>query len=487
MTAHAATGKEAVKGLAPFSLKDAPSFIEAEFPVGRLSAETYNERKAGSGQILTALGSYWKGRKPLVMVRAVVLGCLLPATSSPAKDLEVFLMLMGMDDTAIGRRISGLQAKDIDPNWAEFSKLVVIEAGKNGVEKAIWRSGIDHEERDQLIREWVRGLPYDARLRFCLRPDEIEDGDLLSDIWPIVNDHLGTSAKSIEKLVQELGVARFGRSPKVADTFCGGGSIPFESARIGCDALASDLNPIAGMLTWGAFNIIGADWRTRNQIETTQRKVASEVDAEFMRLGIETDEKGNRAKSFLYCLETRCPKTGWMVPMAPSWVISKKRSVIARLVPDHDSRRYDIEVIEGVSAKEMAEAAQGTVRDGRLIHPLNPERSGVEIKTIRGDYRGADGVNRNRLRPWEKSDFCPRPDDIWQERLYCIQWMTRESLSKGRQETFFAAVTSADLERENQVRAIVAENLSKWQKSGLVPDMVIEGGDKTDEPIRTRG
>ncbi len=93
--------------------------------------------------------------------------------------------------------------------------------------------------------------------------------------------------------------------------------------------------------------------------------------------------------------------------------------MVAKLVPDHATKRYDIEIHSGVSAAEMAEAEQGTVRDGRLVHPMNPERSGVEIKTIRGDYRDADGVNRNRLRLWEKSDFVPRPDDIFQERLYC--------------------------------------------------------------------
>src|SRR2546423_13740172 len=85
-------------GLAPFSLKDAPSFIEAEFPVRRLSAEAYKERKAGAGQTLTALGSYWKGRKPLILVRAVVLGGLLPATDDAKADLDIFLKLMAMDD-----------------------------------------------------------------------------------------------------------------------------------------------------------------------------------------------------------------------------------------------------------------------------------------------------------------------------------------------------------------------------------------------------
>ena len=74
-----------------------------------------------------------------------------------------------------------------------------------------------------------------------------------------------------------------------------------------------------------------------------------------------------------------------------------------------------------------------------------------------------------------------------QERLYAIQWITKDTLGKSRQETFFAAVTEDDLARERQVEAIVRENLARWQDEGLVPDMPIEPGDKTDEPIRTRG
>ena len=75
----------------------------------------------------------------------------------------------------------------------------------------------------------------------------------------------------------------------------------------------------------------------------------------------------------------------------------------------------------------MAEAALGTVRDGRLVHPMNPERSGVDLKTIRGDYKDEAGNTRNRLRRWEVNDFMPRPEDIYQERLYAIQWITKAS------------------------------------------------------------
>jgi len=56
------------------------------------------------------------------------------------------------------------------------------------------------------------------------------------------------------------------------------------------------------------------------------------------------------------------------------------------------------------------------------------------IKTLRGDYKDTNGNNANRLRLWEKHDFKPRTDDIFQERLYCIQWITADSLDKKLKE-----------------------------------------------------
>lgn len=64
--------------LTPLALKDAPALIETVFPAQKVSFEAQAERKAVAAQTLTGLGSYWKGRKPLILVRAIVLGCLLP-------------------------------------------------------------------------------------------------------------------------------------------------------------------------------------------------------------------------------------------------------------------------------------------------------------------------------------------------------------------------------------------------------------------------
>lgn len=433
--------------ITPFSLKDSPSLIEHAWPTSKISEEVQKERKAGSGQTLTGLGSYWKGRKPLILTRAVLLASLMPATENREKDIEIFERLMAFDAQAMKRR---LPAKKHD---------LLVEGSY----------------REQVLA--------------ASRPEQMKEDELLKGIWSDVNAHLGTNASSIVEVVQQLGVMRFGRTPKVADTFSGSGSIPFEAARIGCDVYASDLNPVACMLTWGSFNIVGASPEAHAEMVKTQAQVLKAIDDEIVSLGVEHDEDGNRAKVFLYCLETRCPRTGYMVPLSPTWVISRTHKVIAKLIADHDNKRYDIEIVKNASGADIENAAKGTVRSSRLYHPVLNDELGVAIKDIRGDYRDDDGTNRNKLRLWEKSDFRPREDDIWQERLYCIQWMNGEDIAKGKKNprTWFAAPTEADLQREERVIEIVEENLAGWQDAGFAPDMEIESGNKTDEPIRARG
>ena len=488
--------------------------IEAVFPAQKISFEAQRERKAGAGQTLTALGSYWKGRKPLILVRAIVLGSLLPQTDDPEKDLEIFEKLMAFDDGGLARRAlennafkpdDMAQSLALDDPWKYFTYKIQalgpsagavshrrfpLDPGKEGI-RIRWRKERTEVMKLDLYARMLAHLPdYETRAALCKRPEELDQTALFSPIWPAVNahlGHLGIKAHSHQELVEQLGILRFGHRPRVGDTFCGGGSIPFEAARLGCDVYASDLNPIACMLTWGALNIIGASPEKRAEIERAQREVAEAVDREITALGIEHDSRGNRAKAYLYCLETRCPETGWMVPMAPSWVISKTRGVIAKLCPDHANKQFDIQILTGVSAAEMTAAEQGTVRDGSLVYELNGKTYRTPIKTLRGDYRDADGNTANRLRRWDKHDFNPRPDDIFQERLYCIQWITSETLDAHRPTTLFAAVTEEDLGREQQVESIVAQNLERWQDEGLVPDMPIEPGDETTRLHRERG
>lgn len=505
----------------PFSLKDAPALIEVALPVQKLSAEAQKERKAGAGQTLTALGSYWKGRKPLILAKACILGCLLPATGNTAKDIEIFEKLMGIDDDAFAIRadlkadtiVRTIALDDIDPlkvfrfnrpkgeEPTQFPYRDELDENLSlyGSLKAAWKPKVPKATKVQLQKRTLKKLKlsYRSKLDISARPEEVGD-ELYDGIWRDVNKHLGTEAHSIPELVEQLGIMRFGHRPKVADTFCGGGSIPFEAARLGCDVYASDLNPVACMLTWAALNIIGADAEKRKQIAEAQKKVAEAVDAEITALEIEHNSRGDRAKAFLSCLETRCPQTGWMIPTAPSWVISINHRVCAKLVPNHEKKRFEIEIVTGATPEEMEQAKQGTVRDGNLIYQLNEQEYITSIKTIRGD-RKVENESINDLRRWEKVDFFPRADDLLQERLYCIQWIKplhpnscdvgrwNDDGSKARQVTYFASVTEEDLEREQKVKEIVGSNLEAWQEEGLVPDMEIEPGEETSRLLRERG
>jgi putative DNA methylase len=51
----------------------------------------------------------------------------------------------------------------------------------------------------------------------------------------------------------------------------------------------------------------------------------------------------------------------------------------------------------------------------------------------------------------------------------------------------YRTVDSGDLDRENRVLGLLTERFADWQAKGYIPSRRIEPGDKTDEPIRTRG
>ena len=101
-----------------------------------------------------------------------------------------------------------------------------------------------------------------------------------------------------------------------------------------------------------------------------------------------------------------------------------------------------------------------------LIHKLNGVSYKTKISTLRGDYQKTRWNNRQPLRLWEKHDFKPRPDDIFQERLYCVQWMRPKKKGKG-DEYEFRSVTPEDLERERDRRRRSSRSIWPTGRQGL--------------------
>lgn len=459
-----------------------PSFIEAQFPISNLSKESYKERKAKYSQTLTGLGKWW-GRKPLILVRAAIIGCLMPSTDDTAKDRETFLKILTMDDEGLWRRKDkAIPLKEIYARLTPKQRDEWFDPQSTD-EKPKYKKGTSAEQKLLLQKLIFTRLSYDEKLEYCCRPEQIDGPS--EEAWKEINSHLGTQASTIAELVRELGEKRFGRVPRVGDAFCGGGSVPFEAARIGCHAYGSDLSPVAALLTWAALNIIGGGPEVAGAVRQAQEEVYRAVDKQITEWKIEHNEKGWRADAYLYCAETICPECGWRVPLGPSWVIGEKTRCAAKLIPDPVNKRFEILIESGLSKEEMEAAKRaGTGIDSYLRCPNPGCGEKTPISAIR--ERGAKG---DGLRMWEKDDVIPRPDDVFQERLYCIRWVETYLDHEGKERTrrFYKAPDEKDLQREQTVYDLLMERFSEWQEKGYIPSKRIEPGDKTDEPIRTRG
>jgi len=480
----------------PHSLGDL-CFIETQFPVSKMSIESYTERKAANSQTLTSMGRWW-GRKPLVLCRATIFGLLLPATDNPQKDREVFLRLMTMDDDGMLRRKSvNIGAAELFKRLPPADRSRYFESGSTG-EKAKLKTGLSPAEKHELQKKVFLSLSYDERLEYSDRPEQVDGPS--PESWKIINDHLETNASSLPEVVAELGKRRFGHVPRVGDSFCGGGSIPFEATRLGFEAYGSDLNPVAALLTWAAINVLGGGEKVANEVRKAQREVYDTVDRQMTEWGVEHREADPhtgrrwRADAYLYCNEATCPECGWRVPLSSTWVIGKSTPTMARLIPDEKAKRFNFEIREDVSATELVMAANtGTVKDSHLVCPNPKCKAHTPIKSIRGDGRGTFSDSKNLLRAWENEDLVPRESDIFGERLYCIRWVDKwfELDKDGNQRVctkrHYLPPNTADLGREQKVLSLLSERFEEWQRKGFIPSRRIESGAETTRLARERG
>src|SRR5256884_3416375 len=142
------------------------SFIETQFPVSKISKESYKERKANYSQTLTGLGKWW-GRKPLILVRASLIGLLMPGSSDPKKDREIFLKILTMDEEGLLRRkTKSITQKEI------FARCRPSEQEKwftpdSTAEKAHLKKTLKRQERERYQTAIILRLSYEDKLEYC--------------------------------------------------------------------------------------------------------------------------------------------------------------------------------------------------------------------------------------------------------------------------------------------------------------------------------
>jgi len=192
-------------------------------------------------------------------------------------------------------------------------------------------------------------------------------------------------------------------TPLVVDPFAGGGSIPLEALRLGCDAFASDLNPVACLILKVMLEDIprhGPDLANKLRRVGAQIKAKAEKElAEFYP----PDPDGARPIAYLWARTIRCeaPNCGCEIPLARSFWLCKKpnRKRALRYEVKHPSRdrkgaeppHVEFEVFEPTSADDVPDE---TVSRAKATCPacgmvLPPQRVRAQLREQRG---GADVV-----------------------------------------------------------------------------------------------
>ena len=140
---------------------------------------------------------------------------------------------------------------------------------------------------------------------------------------------------------EEIRKAYGGRAPRVLDPFAGGGAIPLEAMRLGCEATAIDINPVAWFLLKCTL-----EYPQKLAGQTRPLPKFAAESAEFMEAYLKGSAKQTKAKVAKelekYQLGLFPPPDAdlsWHVRAWGWWVLQKARATLERL-PHHRRQAY---------------------------------------------------------------------------------------------------------------------------------------------------
>jgi len=173
-----------------------------------------------------------------------------------------------------------------------------------------------------------------------------------------------------------------GKPPKVLDCFAGGGSIPLEALRLGCETYALDLNPVAYLILlctlvypqkYGkpvyqenhGFKTVTIQNKLAHDVEKWGKWVLEEAKKEIGKF-YPNDPDGSIPVAYLWARTVRCPNPncGAEIPLIRQyWLCNKSnRKVSLKPVVNKKEKRIDFEIVEGKKIDFKPE--EGTMKRG---------------------------------------------------------------------------------------------------------------------------
>ncbi len=227
--------------------------------------------------------------------------------------------------------------------------------------------------------------------------EELRQG-LLSFIANFANWNNAADRTHLEVSRALVKAAHGEEPPLVVDPFAGGGSIPLEALRLGCEAFASDLNPVACLILKVLLEDIprcgpGLSDKLRRVGDRIKRQVGKELAEVYPK-----DPDGSTPIAYLWARTARCeaPNCGAEIPLMRSFWLCKKanRMRALRYRVDRCEKSPPRVVFELFEPKTDREVRGGTVARARATclccgSVLPPERVRAQLAAERG---GADVI-----------------------------------------------------------------------------------------------
>lgn len=396
------------------------SLIEQWLPAGAVGAESLRERGSAKAYPPINFLHVWWARRPLIASRAAVAASLLPAWPT---DVEA-----RTDPHA--RRVLEELRKQFPEGEDAYRRWFVLFLGILG-DPVAGRAAIAAANEDG---RKLKGNGYGYDRAFTVTPGE-QDLDRFHRLTALMT-----------------GVAE---PPVVLDSFAGGGSIPFEAARLGCDTIANELNPVASAILQGTIVLpaaLGSSFADTIQKwgDRWAKRVEKRLDAYFPR------HEGETIVSYIWAHTVPCPTTGRATPLAPDYWLSRGASGRDSAVELHVNEAL------GTVSTVVLDGKLAAAAGARSTYKQGVGQSVWTGETFSGEYI-RDQAHSGNLGVMLLAVAVTRPG------------------AKGRT---FRAPGEDDLLAVDDAGKELISRLPGWEVEDLVPTEGLPPGWKTDEPRR---
>ena len=257
--------------------------------------------------------------------------------------------------------------------------------------------------------------------------------------------------------------------PHVLDPTAGGGSIPFETVRLGLNAIGNDLNPVAWLILKATVEFparFGGELVQRyKQLAADCRKRLQERLADFFP---PDPDPANEDATYLWTRTILCPYCGGLVPLSPNWRLESAGTGV-RLHPqtaDSKARRCKFEIVR--SAKEHS---AGTIKGGDGLCPFLDCGRVIDGDEIKRQAQAGQ----------------------MEQQLYAVVFkrtvvvgQTKTGKDKIKTERGFRAPRSED-DVSEKVATALSDKMPEWQARNIIPEEAIDSVSNYDRGHRLYG